>query len=92
MRKILILLAVVVFSVSCSHHKGKSYKKGDRGMKMIEKMDTNKDGSVSKEEFQKAHEESFETVDANNDGKITKEELKKSKKAMKGKKKKCGCK
>lgn len=49
--------------------------------RMIEKLDTDKDGVVSKEEFDKANNERFVKIDADSDGKITQDEAQKAKDA-----------
>lgn len=41
----------------------------------FEEMDTNKDGAISKKEFDAFHDKHFKEVDANHDGKITREEM-----------------
>jgi hypothetical protein len=53
-------------------HKSKAYK-----------VDTNKDGMVSKDEFMAAHEKRFEKIDADSDGALSREELKASMKMRK---------
>ncbi len=50
------------------HHKGQ----------MMEEVDTNGDGAISKEEFMSKHEEHFSKVDADGDGSLSKEEMKAS--------------
>ena len=77
----LILALSSVSLMACSHGPGKRH--GDHHHKMWKKMDANNDGSVSKEEFDKAHGEMFTKMDANKDGKITKEERMAFKKSMK---------
>lgn len=70
--KVIVILALIgTFSlIGCSHfHR-------DHGRHQWEQMDTNHDGTVTKEEFEKAHSEMFKSMDANNDGKITMEEKK----------------
>jgi hypothetical protein len=47
---------------------------GKRGGHMMEKMDTNKDGAVSKDEAAAFHAQKFDEMDADKDGKLTKEE------------------
>jgi uncharacterized low-complexity protein len=42
----------------------------------MSRMDGDKDGSITKVEFIKAHEEMFTKMDADGDGKVTKEEIK----------------
>ncbi len=79
MKKVLMLaVAVSAFSALpalAEHGPG-------HGGKFFEKMDLDSDGSVTKEEFIKAHEERFAKMDANSDGKVTKEEAEALKKAM----------
>lgn len=84
-------LVIMIFAVSCSHGYGKkdhhqSHKKGHKS-KMWEKMDTDKDGAVSKKEFESFHAEKFKKMDANNDGKVSKEEKKAYKMSKCGEKK-----
>lgn len=44
--------------------------------KMFEKVDTDKDGAITKAESQAFHEEMFARKDLNKDGKLTKDEVK----------------
>jgi uncharacterized low-complexity protein len=65
------------------------------GMKMMkEKMDADKDGAISKEEFMQHHEKKFAKKDKNSDGKLTEDEMKMMKEGkcggMKMKEGKCG--
>ncbi len=98
----MIVVLVGLSLVSCQHgykdhknhegHKGHHSHEGHEGHgkhKMWEMMDTNKDGAISKEEFDKAHSEKFKKMDANSDGKVTMEEKKAFKKSMMGEKKAC---
>lgn len=55
---------------------GEEHKGGPKGARMFEKMDTDKDGFVTKEEFMTEHEKHFTETDANADGKLTQEEVK----------------
>ena len=48
---------------------------GRFGAKMFAGMDDNKDGAISKQEFDDFHNKHFAELDANNDGKITLEEF-----------------
>ncbi len=89
----LMSLTLTLFAVSCSHGYGKKdhhdHKKSHKS-KMWKKMDIDKDGAVSKEEFDTFHANKFKKMDANKDGKVTQEEkmaYKKSKCAEK--KEKC---
>jgi uncharacterized low-complexity protein len=85
------MLAASVAEGGCGGHKGKEGKCGE-GRCGLEKMDTDKDGRVSRAEFAAAHggkDDKFAAIDTNNDGFITAEELK-AHKASKGKEGKCG--
>jgi Ni/Co efflux regulator RcnB len=66
-----------------AEHDGKRGKGGH----MMEKVDTNADGLISKDEFMAKHEEMFNKMDANSDGSLSKEELKTSMKERHGKRK-----
>jgi Ca2+-binding EF-hand superfamily protein len=48
---------------------------GPQGGWMWQEMDTNKDGAVSKKEFDAFHSARFKELDANKDGKVTQEEM-----------------
>lgn len=43
--------------------------------KHFAEMDTNKDGTISKKEFDAFHNKHFKELDANHDGKVTQEEM-----------------
>ena len=79
---------------SFSLDKSKMYfgSKGDekesKGAKMLKKMDENKDGNLSKNEFDSFHQKMFSGADKNVDGLLSTEELKSFKKAKKEKKNK----
>jgi len=62
-----------------------NHKDGHHKGGMMQKVDTNGDGMVSKTEFMAKHEEMFAKMDANNDGNLTKEEMKSAREAMKEK-------
>ena len=49
-------------------------ERGHRGDKMFERVDTNKDGAISREESQAFHNARFSEMDSNSDGKVSKEE------------------
>ena len=69
------------------HEGGDGHKKGKKGH-YFEKVDTNGDGQISKEEHMTAAEERFTKMDTNGDGAITKEEVQEKMKKMHGKYKK----
>jgi len=72
----LLLFACMAFSLSAKHHKGHGPgMKGPMHGKMLEKMDTDKDGKISKTEWQAHHDEMFAKLDADKDGSITKDEF-----------------
>ena len=48
---------------------------GRFGESVFAEMDTNKDGAISKKEFDAFHNKHFKELDANHDGKITQEEF-----------------
>ncbi|MBI5006958.1 MAG: EF-hand domain-containing protein [Nitrosomonadales bacterium] len=50
-------------------------KGGPQGGWMLEQMDQNKDGAVSKKEFDTFHRDRFKELDANKDGKVTQDEM-----------------
>jgi hypothetical protein len=51
-------------------------------MWMQDKMDTNHDGVISKDEWNNFHSAMFDKIDTNHDGKITKDEFKAKHMAM----------
>jgi|GEM_PF-1190241 len=64
-------------------HKGKDFEKFQH--KMFEKMDTDGNGSISRDEFMAVHEEKFTMMDTNGDGELSMDELKASREKMKEK-------
>lgn len=82
-----ILLAAVagVFSFSAVPVQADHHGEGKKGGKMFEKVDTNGDGVVSKEEFMSAHEKMFAKMDKNDDGSLSKEEMQEHRATMKDK-------
>lgn len=73
-----ILLSISVASTAAYAGMGHSCHKGNKhqGHKQFSLMDTNNDGSVSKEEWSNFHEQRFTAMDADADGVVTKEEIK----------------
>jgi Ca2+-binding EF-hand superfamily protein len=61
------------------------YSKGDKQMKMMERVDTDGNGVITKEEFMARHEEMFAKIDSDNDGSLTKEEMQTARQDMKKK-------
>lgn len=100
MRSLILVFSLFVLGACAhhgGHHRGHKSKCGCKGhkAKFWEKMDANKDGKVSKDEWMKDKAEWFTKMDANKDGFVTLEEKKAYKKAMHGKKgdkKKADCK
>ncbi len=86
MKKILLLTAAVlaIQALPALAEDG-GQQKGGKGMRIFEMQDTDKDGSVSKEEFMKFNEGRFAETDANSDGKVSKEEVKAHHDAMRAK-------
>ncbi len=60
--------------------------KGSRSKAMFSKMDTDKNGKISKSEFNAAHAMKFDKKDKNKDGELTPEEFSKTLYDMKNKK------
>jgi Ca2+-binding EF-hand superfamily protein len=52
---------------------------------MFKMMDTNEDGKISKDEWQKHHDQRFAEIDTDKDGVITPAEIKEHHKQMRGK-------
>ena len=69
-------------AVLAEHHEG-----GEHKGKRMERVDTDGDGSISKEEFVARHEEMFSKMDTNGDGTLSKEERKAGKEKMREKRK-----
>lgn len=64
---------------------GKPHDKAHRGGGLMQKIDTNGDGNVSKAEFMAKHEEMFAKMDADSNGSLTKDEMKAAREKMKEK-------
>lgn len=58
-------------------------KHGERGAAMIERLDANKDGKVSLDEFKTNASATFKTFDADSNGQVTKDEIKARRDAFK---------
>ncbi len=81
LRTVLLILGITLFMTNSSF--GQSDDKPERKRpptfkELLEKMDANEDGKLSKKEIKGPLKEHFDKVDANEDGFITEEELKKA--------------
>lgn len=74
--KILILSAAALIFQTVPAMAESGHEKGDRGAKMFEKLDADKDGVISEAEFLAKSKERFAAMDGNSDGKVTQEEAK----------------
>lgn len=91
MKKALFYMAAVALLISIAapamaERDGKGFPP-HRG-KLFERMDTDSDGTVTKEEFLKNAEKHFSELDTDNNGKITREEIEHHHEMMKEKFKK----
>ncbi len=80
---IALMIGGIVPAMADSHGGGKGKHKGA----MFEKLDTDKDGFVTKAEFMAHAEERFSKIDADGNGRFTKEEAAAKYKEMKEKRK-----
>jgi Ca2+-binding EF-hand superfamily protein len=73
-----ILLSISVVSTAAYAGMEKGVHKGHKhqGHKQFSLMDSNNDGSLSKEEMLNFHEQRFTSIDVDGDGLITKDEIK----------------
>ncbi|WP_041948383.1 EF-hand domain-containing protein [Turneriella parva] len=72
-----LLFVAMTFTVSAKNHKGgHAGMKGPMHAKMLEKMDADKDGKISKQEWQAHHDKKFIELDADKDGVISQDEFK----------------
>ena len=87
MKKMMLLAAAAVLALQAvpafaEHGEGKHH---DRGTKMFEKFDADKNGVISAQESADAAKKKFDEMDANKDGGVTKEEADAHHAAMKAK-------
>lgn len=76
LRNTTLALAVVAFSgMAAQAEEKKSHDRGKWAEKKIERMDTNKDGVISLEEYLAHATKRFEAKDADNSGSLTAEEI-----------------
>ena len=81
MKRTLLLSMIAAGALAAPLAFAEDGKSGDHGKKhhkghMMEKVDANGDGAISKDEFMARHEEMFNKMDADGDGSISKEEMK----------------
>lgn len=76
MRTKLMLAAVTAVMMAAPVAMAGEHGEAKHGGKMLEKIDTDADGKVSKAEFMTAHEARFTKADADADGFLTAEEMK----------------
>jgi EF hand len=74
MKKILLLTAVMLFSSAANAEPHEGRVGGHPHHPPFERLDTNDDGVITKDEAITKCVERFEKMDANGDGKITKDE------------------
>ncbi len=75
-----VILAVTLAGGAIAHqktHKGKRGHHGGGVMKMMKNADTNKDGNISKDELNAAHQAKFKEFDLDGNGSVTAEEVQK---------------
>lgn len=88
-RTILSAVVAVTFiaGVQAQNEKSPKRPKHMSMKRMLEKMDADKDGKISKSEWTAHHEQRFTDIDANKDGQLEPEEFKNHRKAMRDKRK-----
>ncbi|MEX0314433.1 MAG: EF-hand domain-containing protein [Allomuricauda sp.] len=90
--KLGIYLGIVGILFSCNLSAQKQDNKGERKgppsfSELLEKMDENEDGKISKDEAKGPLEKHFDKIDLNEDGLLTEEEFEKAPKPKRGPKK-----
>ncbi len=85
MNKISMIFLISILAISLHAHDKKGH--GKMHQEHFQKMDTNGDGKISKEEWQAFHESKFSELDKDGDGFVTKEEMKEFRKEKKEHKK-----
>jgi len=89
MKKLGFLLVCVMASVYALSADDEHRRHGKKGMgdmhspaQMIKHMDTDKDGKISKQEWQDFHDKRFAEMDADKDGFVTADEMKAAREQM----------
>ncbi len=74
---VLSLVVLLAFSsqIVAQGPPGPGSGRGPRGQDPFQRMDTNKDGQISRDEWLQHHSERFKEIDTNVDGFLSKEEL-----------------
>jgi len=86
MKKLFLMAAVLGgFALTSNDVLADNHDGHDHKGKMMQKVDTNNDGMISKAEFMAKHEEKFMKMDVNSDGMISAEEHKAAKNKWKEK-------
>jgi len=79
-KKLICSLGVIAFLSASSAYSAEPTKlpqgEVNKGGKMFEENDTNKDGAISKDEWRARGDKMFSQTDGNSDGKLTQEETK----------------
>ena len=69
-------LSLMLGAAGAMAHDGAKHDGKDRGARMFEKVDTNGDGAITREEQRAFSDKKFDEIDANKDGKVTRDESK----------------
>ena len=86
MNKLLLsAIAISALSIGANAAMAEHHEGGDHKGKMMERIDTDGDGVISKAEFMAKHEEKFAKMDSDGDGNLTKDEMEAAKAKMKEK-------
>lgn len=76
-----VFIGISSMSARADGHGG--HHKSDQARKHMMRMDINKNGSVSRDEFNAAHSKMFDKIDQNKDDALSKDELRAHRKKMK---------
>lgn len=83
----IFLVSGTLAYVAIAQEGERPHERGERGAKMLERVDTNGDGNISLEEVEASKAEKFSSTDLNGDGGITLEEMTASKEARRAERK-----
>ena len=73
---IIVILSVILTFMATHVLAQQKYNKGEFLGASFDKMDADKDGKISRDEYLKTHDERFKKFDVNGDGYLTQEEVK----------------